>query len=95
MITADEARHSRFKNIITRSVGFEEDVQVDVMGLVCEPGDTFVICCDGLSNLVDDRTIRDVVRQTPVDQIPVTLVDMANEAGGDDNITVIAVQMIG
>jgi serine/threonine protein phosphatase PrpC len=93
MITADEARNSRFKNIITRSVGFEEEVAVDVMGLVCEPGDTFIICCDGLSNLVDDRTMRDTVRSLPIDQVPVRLVDLANDAGGDDNITVIAVRL--
>ncbi|MCI0670629.1 MAG: protein phosphatase 2C domain-containing protein, partial [Myxococcaceae bacterium] len=44
MITPEEAKHSRYKNIITRSVGFEEQVQVDVMGLVAEPGDTFILC---------------------------------------------------
>ena len=93
MITADEARNSRFKNIITRSVGFEEEVAVDVMGLVCEPGDTFLICCDGLSNLVDDRTMRDTVRSMPLEQVPPRLVDLANDAGGDDNITVIAVRV--
>lgn len=93
MITADEARNSRFKNIITRSVGFEEEVAVDVMGLVVEPNDTFIICCDGLSNLVDDRTIRDTVRALPLDQVPARLVELANEAGGDDNITVVAVKV--
>lgn len=93
MITAEEAKNSRFKNIITRSVGFEESVAVDVMGLVCEPGDTFIICCDGLSNLVDDRSMRETVRTTPFDQLPNRLVDMANDAGGDDNITVIAVRV--
>jgi len=94
MITADEARNSRFKNIITRSVGFEEEVAVDVMGLALEPDDTFIICCDGLSNLVDDRTIRDAVRTLPIDQVPGKLVELANEAGGDDNITVIAVRAV-
>lgn len=94
MITADEARNSRFKNIITRSVGFEEEVAVDVMGLALEPDDTFIICCDGLSNLVDDRTIRDSVRTLPLDQVPGKLVELANEAGGDDNITVIAVRVL-
>jgi serine/threonine protein phosphatase PrpC len=93
MITADEARNSRFKNIITRSVGFEEEVAVDVMGLALEAEDTFIVCCDGLSNLVDDRTIRDTVRTLPLDQVPQRLVELANEAGGDDNITVIAVRV--
>src|SRR5205823_2699404 len=50
MITPEEAKHSRYKNIITRSVGFEEEVQVDVMGVITEPGDVFVLCSDGLAN---------------------------------------------
>jgi PPM family protein phosphatase len=91
-ISPDEARNSRFKNIITRSVGFEQEVQVDVMGLEVEPGDSLVICCDGLSNLVDDDEIRQAVESLPVDDAPVRLVALANERGGDDNITVIVVR---
>ncbi|MFN7130504.1 MAG: Stp1/IreP family PP2C-type Ser/Thr phosphatase [Myxococcales bacterium] len=93
MITAEEARHSRYKNIITRSVGFEREVQVDVMGLVCEPGDTFVLCSDGMSNLVEDREILEIVRASSVQAIPQKLIDLANERGGDDNITVICVRV--
>ncbi len=90
-ITPDEARHSRLKNIITRSVGFEADVTVDMMGLEIEPGDRFVLCCDGLSNLVDDQEILDIVRDAPIDMAPKKLIDLANERGGDDNITVIVI----
>ena len=92
MITPEEAKHSRYKNIITRSVGFEEDVQVDVMGLLLEPGDVFVLCSDGLANMVDDEELRDIVRATPLEETPKKLVELANERGGDDNITVIVVQ---
>jgi protein phosphatase len=92
-ITLDEARHSRFKNIITRSVGFEADVAVDMMGLEVEPGDRLVICCDGLSNLVDDPEILDVVSAAPLETAPERLIDLANERGGDDNITVIVVHV--
>ena len=92
-ITLDEARHSRFKNIITRSVGFEADVAVDMMGLEVESGDRLVICCDGLSNLVDDQEILDVVSAAPLETAPERLVDLANERGGDDNITVIVVHV--
>ncbi len=90
-ITADEARHSRFKNIITRSVGFEEEVQVDTVALEIEPGDRLVLCSDGLSNLAEDREILDIVSKTPPDEAPGLLVDLANARGGDDNITVIVV----
>src|SRR5678816_979529 len=60
MITPEEAKHSRYKNIITRSVGFEEEVQVDVMGLVSEAGDTFILCSDGLANMLEDRELLEV-----------------------------------
>jgi protein phosphatase len=92
-ITSDEARRSRFKNIITRSVGFEEAVQVDMMGLETEPGDAMVICCDGLSNLVDDQELLEIVTGTPLEEAPAKLVALANERGGDDNITVIVIRV--
>lgn len=92
MITAEEAKHSRYKNIITRSVGFEEEVQVDVMGLVSEPGDTFLLCSDGLANMLEDRELYETVRRHKLADIPQKLIDMANDRGGDDNITVIVVQ---
>ncbi len=92
-ITPDEARHSRLKNIITRSVGFESDVVVDLMGLDLEAGDRIVICCDGLSNLVEDDEILDVVNTTSIDDAPRELIDLANDRGGDDNITVIVVRV--
>jgi protein phosphatase len=94
MITPEEAKHSRYKNIITRSVGFEEEVQVDVMGLTLETGDTFVLCSDGLANMVDDEELRKVVDRTPLDGAAQKLVEMANERGGDDNITVILVRAV-
>ena len=93
VITAEEARFSRYKNIITRSVGFEAEVLVDLMGLVAEPGDSFVLCSDGLANLVDDEEIAACVRALPLDEVPQALIDLANERGGDDNITVVAVEL--
>jgi protein phosphatase len=94
MITPEEAKNSRYKNIITRSVGFEEEVQVDVMGLVTQAGDYFILCSDGLANLVEDREIREVVTTTPLKDAPRKLIDLANERGGDDNITVIVVNVV-
>ncbi|MFL5354581.1 Stp1/IreP family PP2C-type Ser/Thr phosphatase [Archangium sp.] len=94
MITPEEAKHSRYKNIITRSVGFEEEVQVDVMGVVAEPGDVFLLCSDGLANMVEDRELHEVVQASSnLADVPKRLIDLANDRGGDDNITVIVVQM--
>lgn len=94
MITPEEAKHSRYKNIITRSVGFEEEVQVDVMGLIARPGDFFILCSDGLANLVEDTEIQQVVSSNPLKDAPRKLVELANERGGDDNITVIVVTIV-
>ncbi|AKJ01895.1 Stp1/IreP family PP2C-type Ser/Thr phosphatase [Archangium gephyra] len=94
MITPEEAKHSRYKNIITRSVGFEEEVQVDVMGVVAEPGDVFLLCSDGLANMVEDRELHEAVQASAsLADVPKRLIDLANERGGDDNITVIVVQV--
>ena len=95
MITPEEAKHSRYKNIITRSVGFEEEVQVDVMGLITEPNDVFILCSDGLANMVDDNEMREIARRYPIQELPRRFVDLANERGGDDNVTVIVVQVLG
>jgi protein phosphatase len=91
-ISAEEARTSRFKNIITRSVGFERQVQPDLMGVELEAGDALVVCCDGLSNLVEDAEIRAIVDEVPVDAAPARLVELANERGGDDNISVVVIR---
>jgi len=90
-ISEDEAKHSRFKNIITRSVGFEQEVQVDLLAVELEAGDDLVICCDGLSNLVDDPEILHIVEESTLDLAPGRLVALANDRGGDDNITVIVI----
>jgi PPM family protein phosphatase len=94
VLTPEEARHSQFKNVITRSVGFEEDVLVDLLGLALEKDDTFIICCDGLSNLVEDPEIGAMVRSEKVEDLPLRLIALANDRGGDDNITVIAVNVV-
>jgi protein phosphatase len=93
VITPDEARHSRFKNIITRSVGFEEEVLVDIMGLKIEVGDKYAICCDGLYNLVEDHEILKIMVENGLDDAPRKLIELANDRGGDDNITVVVVRI--
>jgi protein phosphatase len=92
-LTPEEARHSRFRNIITRSVGFEEQVAIDLFGLEGRPGDRLVLCCDGLTNLVDDSEILDVVEAVPLAAVPRRLISMANARGGDDNITAVVVRL--
>ncbi len=93
VITPDEARKSHFKNVITRSVGFEAEVVVDLLGVEVKQGDLFVICCDGLTNLVDDREIAELANSESAVDLPIRLIGLANDRGGDDNVTVIALEL--
>lgn len=94
IITEDDARVHRLKNIITRSVGFQEGVETDVDILFVRNGDRFILCSDGLSNLIDDDEIREVIGSNDdLETSAKHLVDIANERGGDDNITVILAEV--
>lgn len=89
LITREQARASRLKNIITRSVGFERDVAVDTFALPLQAGDKFLMCSDGLANFVDDTEIGLALAQLSLDEVPKAMIALANERGGDDNITVV------
>ena len=91
LMTAEEAEDSKFKHVITRSIGFEEDVEVDTTGVIVQAGDCFLLCSDGLSNYVTEAELRDIMAQCWFRRLPQALVDLANERGGDDNITVVVV----
>ncbi len=89
IITEEQARNSRFKNIITRSVGVEEDVPVDLIAVEVKANDAFIMCSDGLANLVTDLEIGETVTENFFQRVPEILIGMANDRGGDDNITVV------
>ena len=91
LMTPEEARDSHLKNIITRSVGFERSVAVDVFEVDLEPNDRLLLCSDGLTNLVDDQEICHALWTLPLQAVPQHLIDSANANGGDDNITVVCV----
>jgi serine/threonine protein phosphatase PrpC len=93
LITEAQARVSYFRNIITRSVGTERTLMVDSFSVQLEPGDIYVLCSDGLINQVEDDEILATVKNTPFEKLAGRLVDFANERGGDDNITVIALRV--
>ncbi len=95
LITAEQAKVSRFKNIITRSVGFEEDVAVDTMVVPAREGDIYVLCSDGLANLASEPDILQLVSDNFLSQSPKQLIQLANDRGGDDNITVIVIYVNG
>jgi protein phosphatase len=94
-VSPDEL-HGVPSNVIIRSLGPEPLVHVDIEGPhTVEPGDTFVVCSDGLSGQVSDREIGAVVSALPPEEACRLLVDLANLHGGPDNITVIVAHVRG
>ncbi len=91
LITPHQAKLSFFRNIITRSVGTDRALLVDSFSLPVKAGDKFVLCSDGLINLVEDDEIAEVLAGTADNEVCEALVALANERGGDDNITVVFV----
>lgn len=94
LISAEEARYSRHKNIITRSVGFEPDVEVDCFVMPTQPDDKFLLCSDGLSNLIEEEELAESMAQLRGHSLINFLVELALGRGGDDNITVISVEPV-
>jgi Serine/threonine protein phosphatase len=88
-LTREEAHKSRFRNIITRSVGFESQVNADAFSIPLSPGDVFLLCSDGLSGAADDKEIAKVLREGKLSDASSRLVALANQHGGEDNITLI------
>lgn len=81
------------RNVITRSLGPEPEVNVDIEGpSVVLPGDTYVLCSDGLTNLVSDAELGMITAELPPNDACRMLVNLANLRGGTDNITVIVIR---
>jgi len=89
-ITEEEAEHHPQRSILTRALGVDDGVEVDEFPLQVQPGDRILLCSDGLHAMVDDDVIKQVLEQEPDPQRAAErLVELANEAGGLDNITVV------
>ncbi len=93
LLTEDQARTHAQRNVITRSLGTQPDVEVDVFRELIQPGDTLVLCSDGLSGLISDEELMRIVEQSVPQESVYHLVERANENGGPDNITAIVVQV--
>lgn len=97
MITAEEARHSLNRNLVTRALGVDPVVDTEVHDYEVRPGDIMLLCSDGLNDMVDDDEIA-LTLQTLGGNLPLAaeqLVHMANENGGRDNVSVILVKVCG
>lgn len=90
IITEEEAEHHPNSNVISRSLGGHPvvDVEHGPESYPLEDGDIFLLCTDGLSGLISETEIAEILAHYPPDQAAEHLIDLANEAGGHDNITV-------
>ena len=95
IITAEEARKSEMKNIITRALGAEKLLSPSINELIPFDNDLFLICSDGLTDLISDEEILEIIIKSRHDlnHAVQKLIDKANEKGGKDNITVILVNI--
>ncbi len=88
-MTEAEARASKFRHVITKSIGFERDIDADLKSVPVSPGDCFLLCSDGMSNYVEHGELERIVAMTWYRRLPQQLIELANDRGGDDNITVV------
>jgi serine/threonine protein phosphatase PrpC len=93
LLTEDQARTHAQRNVITRCLGTQADVEIDVFPEQLEDKDALVLCTDGLSGLVSDDEIRRIVGQSVPQDSVYHLVQRANENGGPDNITAIVISV--
>ena len=93
-INAEQARNHPDKNIITRAMGAERTVDIDFFDLKLEPGNVILMCSDGLSNMVEDSQIREIISDTEknLEEKGKILISEANRNGGKDNIAVVLIE---
>jgi protein phosphatase len=96
LITPEQAAYSANKNLVTRAVGVEDTVLLETHLHDVLPGDTYLLCSDGLSDMLDDESIAQLLQANDsLPQAASSLVDAANDAGGKDNISVVLAKVSG
>jgi serine/threonine protein phosphatase PrpC len=93
LITAEEAANAPGKNVITRAVGHQDYVEVDTLDLEIQPHDRFMLCTDGLHGYLLDGEV-DGLLEGEREAVAKRLIDLANERGGRDNITVVVCDVL-
>ena len=94
-ITAEDVAHHPRRNILTRALGTDVEVSIDMLSVALEQGDVLLLCSDGLTNMVSDEQIQQVAGNTSISlqERANLLIRLALSAGGDDNITVMLMEL--
>lgn len=93
VLTEDEARHHRWRNVITNAVGANSQVNLDLHHLELQAGDHLFICSDGISSLITEEGIMDIISNNLPHEAVSQLIESANEAGSPDNVTAIVISI--
>ncbi|MCG6975415.1 MAG: Stp1/IreP family PP2C-type Ser/Thr phosphatase [Acidiferrobacterales bacterium] len=95
-MSQEEANSSMNKNLVTRALGIEASVEADLVQDEYKAGDVYLLCSDGLSDVVDSDTIQQTLTEhlENLDEASQKLVDVANQAGGPDNVSVVLVRVL-
>ena len=94
-MTREQARQSPYGNVITRAVGIQKNVEVDTLVFDIIPGDTFLLCSDGLHGYTEDpNDLADILGDPEIDKLTQKLIDLANNRGGKDNISAVILRAV-
>jgi protein phosphatase len=95
MISKDQARFSQNKNLVTRAVGIDPEVETEVHTYPVEPGDIYLLCSDGLSDMLLADEISEILarHQSSLEEVCNVLIERSNDSGGRDNISVILIRV--
>jgi len=93
-ITAEEAEDHPRSHMIVRCLGLTRFVNVDEIELELEPGDRILLCSDGLNSMVPQATISQTLGEGTADEVAWRLIELANKAGGHDNISIILIDVL-
>lgn len=94
-ITKEDAEHHPRKNVLLRALGTEQSVDMDIKTIIFEEGDLLLLCSDGLSNKVADANMVEVLKtDLLLNEKASILIKLANENGGDDNITIVIIEFV-
>lgn len=97
LVTAKDARHSTIKNLVTRALGLEPGVEADIIEDSVQAGDIYLMCSDGLTDVISDEIIQLTlsISGNDLQKAGEALTRLANEAGGPDNISLILIRTAG
>lgn len=95
LLTAEQARVDPRRNLITAAIGLGPDLKMDTKSMKLIAGDRIMFCTDGLNSMITDQDISAILNRVDPQDACRGLIDAANEAGGEDNITIIVTDVVG